>query len=79
MALFKKRNRLREVRKAKNFSALDLQLMTFINHQRIYLIERGIAKPTHAQKVILAEALGVPLEQLFPANMSSNQEIIAEA
>jgi transcriptional regulator with XRE-family HTH domain len=79
MALFKKRNRLREVRKAKNFSALDLQLMTFINHQRIYLIERGIAKPTHAQKVILSETLGVPLEQLFPANMSSNQEISVEA
>jgi len=79
MALMRKRNRLRELRRAKNLSAIDLQLMTFINHQRIYLIERGVAKPTHAQKVILSEALGVPLEQLFPANMSRNQDIIAEA
>jgi hypothetical protein len=53
--------------------------MTPINHQRIYLIERGIVKPTHAQKVILSEALGVPLEQLFPADMSRNQDIIIEA
>jgi transcriptional regulator with XRE-family HTH domain len=79
MALLRKRNRLREVRKAKGLSALDLQLMTPINHQRIYLIERGIVKPTHAQKVILSEALGVPLEQLFPADMSRNQDIIIEA
>jgi DNA-binding XRE family transcriptional regulator len=79
MALIRKRNRLREIRRELGLSAFDLQLMCFVNHQRIYLIERGIVRPTHAQKVAIAEALKRSVEEIFPPQMARNQTLTAEA
>jgi transcriptional regulator with XRE-family HTH domain len=75
MPLRRKVNRLREVRKAKGFSAYDLQLLSHVPAQIIYCIERGLQRARPSEKRMLAEALQVSEKDLFPAHLERNQEI----
>ena len=76
MPLMRRVNKVREIRKALGISAYDLQAISSINAQSIYLIERGLKKPLPYEKALLAEALKVPIEELFPADLERNREVI---
>jgi transcriptional regulator with XRE-family HTH domain len=73
------RNRLREIRREKGLSAVDIHVMTGIPFSRIYYIERGTYIPTTAQKTAIAKALGYQIERVFPAELENNREIVTEA
>jgi transcriptional regulator with XRE-family HTH domain len=73
------RNRLREIRREKGLSAIDIHVLTGIPFSRIYYIERGTYIPTSTQKEAIAQALGHPLEKVFPRELEHSQEIITEA
>jgi transcriptional regulator with XRE-family HTH domain len=79
MALRINRNRLREIRRNKSLSAIDIHVLTGIPFSRIYYIERGTYIPTNTQKEAIAKALGYPLEKVFPKELEHSQEIITEA
>lgn len=59
-------NRLRRARLDADKSQLQLMKETGIYYATISRLERGWLKPTDAQRVALAEALGVDPEWLFP-------------
>jgi transcriptional regulator with XRE-family HTH domain len=75
MALMKVRNRLREIRRSKGLSAVDLEVLTGIDYQRIYQTERGIVKPSFSEKATLSEALGSSIKEIFPAHLEGGSEI----
>jgi transcriptional regulator with XRE-family HTH domain len=75
MPLIKKRNRLRDLRIEKGLSGYDLQILSHIPAQLIYLIERGIKNPQDYEKVLLSEALDIPVEKIFPKEMENNPKI----
>jgi transcriptional regulator with XRE-family HTH domain len=79
MALRINRNRLREIRREKSLSAVDIHVLTGIPFSRIYYIERGTYIPSNNQKEAIAKALGCPLEKVFPRELERNQEISVEA
>ena len=79
MALRINRNRLREIRREKGLSAVDIHVLTGIPFSRIYYIERGTYIPTVNQKSVIAKALELPLEKIFPKELEHSQEIITEA
>lgn len=76
MALMRVRNRLREVRKAKGISAVDLEVLTGIDYQRIYQAERGILIPSYSEKARIAQALGAPAQEIFPPHLETATEIL---
>lgn len=76
MALMRVRNRLREIRNAKGISAVDLEVLTGIDYQRIYQAERGILTPSNSEKARIAQALGVPANEIFPPHLETATEIL---
>jgi transcriptional regulator with XRE-family HTH domain len=79
MALRINKNRLREIRREKGLSAVDIHVLTGIPFSRIYYIERGTYIPTTGQKTAIAKALGYQIERVFPAELENNREIVTEA
>ena len=75
MALAKRKNRLREVRNTLGVSGYDLQLLSNINVQRIYLIERGLVNPNKSERARLAAALEFSENEVFPTTMRFNKQI----
>lgn len=75
MALRRKVNKLREVRKSHGLSAYDLQLLSHIPAQTIYGIERGLRRPRTYEKTFLAQALQEEVETLFPKELERHNEI----
>jgi transcriptional regulator with XRE-family HTH domain len=78
MALRVNRNRLREIRREKGLSAVDINVLTGIPFSRLYYFERGTKTPTTCEKTSIAKALGCSLEKLFPEELEHSQEIVAE-
>ena len=76
MSLLKKKNRLRELRKAKEISGYDLQILSNIPAEVIYRIERGLKSPNRHEKALLSEALGLDEEEVFPSYLLRNPEIV---
>jgi transcriptional regulator with XRE-family HTH domain len=75
MALRRKLNRLREVRKARGLSGYDLQVLTRIPAQEIYRIERGLRRVRPYEKEWLAKALQEEVETVFPEELERSKEI----
>jgi transcriptional regulator with XRE-family HTH domain len=75
MPIIRKSNRLRELRQAQGLSGYDLQVLTKINAQRVYFIERGIVRPNRAERVRISAALKLAEEQVFPREMQLSSEI----
>jgi len=69
MPLRKKNNLLREYRRQSGLSGYDLQLLSGISAQAIYLIERGLKRPQRYEKALLSQALSTEEEKLFPNNL----------
>ena len=44
----------------------EIYLKTGINISKLSRIERGIFKPRYEEQIMIAEALGVPLSEIFP-------------
>ena len=59
-------HKLREARLLRELTQMDLRLRTGINQNKISWIERGYVEPRPDEKKRLAEALQLPVEQLFP-------------
>ena len=78
MPLRKKVNLLREIRTKHSLSGYDLQILSHISAQHIYLIERGLKKPQHYEKVLIAEALQIPISTIFPKHLEHTAEIEGE-
>jgi transcriptional regulator with XRE-family HTH domain len=76
MALSFRTNRLRETRKAQKVSGYDLQLLSNVRAQKIYLIERGLTRASSYEKFAIAGALGRPVEEIFPRELSRSREIV---
>jgi transcriptional regulator with XRE-family HTH domain len=76
VVLVLRQNRLREIRTARGLSGLDLQLLSGIPAQIIYRVERGLKRPLRYEKRLLAEALKVTVEELFPLEMEHSREIV---
>jgi transcriptional regulator with XRE-family HTH domain len=79
MAMRINKNRLREIRREKGLSAVDMNVLTGIPFSRLYYFERGTKTPATGEKTAIAKALGYPLEKVFPKELEHNQEIITEA
>jgi hypothetical protein len=78
MALRKRVNNLREIRARAKLSGYDLQILSSIPAQKIYLVERGLQKPWPFEKVALSKALRVLVEELFPKDLARCREIEGE-
>jgi lambda repressor-like predicted transcriptional regulator len=78
MPLRKKINCLRELRRKTGYSGYDLQILTSIPAQEIYRIERGLKMPFPYEKALIAKALNLPGEIIFPKGMQRNNEILEE-
>jgi transcriptional regulator with XRE-family HTH domain len=78
MALRIKKNRLREIRKEKGLSAVDMNVLTGIPFSRLYYFERGTKAPTTGEKTAIAKALGCTVDRAFPKELQHSQEIVAE-
>jgi transcriptional regulator with XRE-family HTH domain len=79
MALRINKNRLREIRKEKGLSAVDMNVLTGIPFSRLYYFERGTKSPTTGEKAAIAKALGCTVDKAFPRELERNQEISVEA
>lgn len=79
MVLRINRNRLREIRREKGLSAVDLNVLTGIPYSRLYYFERGTKTPTAGEKAALAKALGCAVEKAFPRELENSQEVVTEA
>jgi transcriptional regulator with XRE-family HTH domain len=79
MALRINKNRLREIRREKSLSAVDLNVLTGIPFQRLYYFERGTKTPTTGEKAAIAKALGCMVEKAFPRELEHSQEVVTEA
>ena len=75
MALWRKTNRLRELRRAQKKSGQDLQLLSNISAQTIYYIERGLKRPAPYEKAMLSEALGLSESEVFPSDLVHNRKV----
>lgn len=53
--------KIREVRKSKGISLLELEKLVKINRYRISLIERGKVNPSWVTVLVICEALGIEL------------------
>ena len=79
MALRINRNRLREMRREKGLSAVDMNVLTGIPFSRLYYFERGTKTPTTGEKTAIAKALGCTVDNAFPKELEHSQEVLAEA
>lgn len=79
MALRINRNRLREIRREKGLSAVDINVLTGIPFSRLYYFERGTKTPTTGEKAVIAKALGCTVDKAFPKELEHSQEIITTA
>jgi len=66
---------LREFRRTQGRSGYDLQLLSGVGAQRIYFIERGLARPNKSERARLAAALNLPEEEIFPLKMRFNSKV----
>lgn len=76
MPLMRIQNRLREIRRDCGLSGYDLAILAHLPPQLIYQIERGIRRVQTYEKDMIAEALGVPVEKIFPVELEKNGEIL---
>ena len=60
------KNRLREVRFLKRLRQIDVQQMSGIGVSRISVIETEDAEPREHEKVKIAQALKMKVEEIFP-------------
>ena len=58
--------RLKEIRFSKGKTQMDLYLDTEINHSKISWIENGYVLPKSTEKIKIANALGVSVEEIWP-------------
>jgi len=65
-------NRLRDERKRQGLTQFELGKLANIHPVEIGRIERGIIKPFPGWRKRLAEALGVPEEELFGKEVQKN-------
>lgn len=63
--------RLREWRLAHDYSENELADLTGLTQAYISRLERGVRGASHATKVRIARALGVPVRDLFDPNGQS--------
>lgn len=75
MALRKKVNCLREVRRSNGLSGYDLQILSRIPAQEIYRIERGLKRAKRYERALLAKALNTEESTIFPKDMELSAEI----
>ncbi len=75
MPLSRRCNNLREIRIQKGLSGYDLQILSHISAQSIYMIERGLKRPQRYEKHILSETLSVQEEELFPCDLEDSSKI----
>ena len=59
-------NNLKDYRSLTKKTQMDLYLETEISHTKISWIERGYVMATPSEKEKIANALGVPVERVFP-------------
>lgn len=72
-------NKLKLWRLERGLSQVDLSQATGIYRWNIQLIELGIRPPTPEQMQTLSEALGAPIEKLFPIDTRENRVSIQNA
>ena len=59
------RIKLKEIRKSKNMSVIELSKLSGVNRQHIYDIENWTVTPKVTTVCKLAKALGVKIEDIF--------------
>jgi transcriptional regulator with XRE-family HTH domain len=64
-------NRLKVRRAEVRMSQFSLRLKTGINQSKLSFFENDLIEPTKDEKVKLAEALGVNVEELFPDEVTA--------
>lgn len=77
MPLYRKCNNLREIRIQKGFSGYDLQILSSVPAQAIYLIERGLKNSQAYERSLLSDALNVSEKELFPDDLKRSAEILS--
>lgn len=74
-----KQNRLKELRKQKGLTQIELANRAGISHQWIASIEQGVSRGTSDRvKKSIADALGVSIEEIFPEVKKMREEILFE-
>jgi len=58
-------NKLREIRQSKKISQWSLAQKSKVHQSRISLTENDLIEPTEQEKKNVAEALGVPVNEIF--------------
>jgi transcriptional regulator with XRE-family HTH domain len=76
MPLMRKANRVRELRKSKGLSGYDLAILSGVIATSVYLIERGAKKPLRYEMDKIADALGLPVDVVFPREMAFSREVV---
>ena len=66
------KNRVKEVRQARNMSGLELSRKTRIAPSSLHNIENAKIIVYPGWKKRIARALGVPVEELFPVEVKKN-------
>jgi transcriptional regulator with XRE-family HTH domain len=64
-------NHLRQYRRAQRLSQTDLGTIAGLRQESISRIEQGVSKPHRATRRVLANALGVPVDLIFPKSPDS--------
>lgn len=58
-------NRLRDLRTAKGLTQADLALVVGVSRKTINTVENGVFTPSATLALLLARALGAPVEEVF--------------
>ena len=58
-------NRLRDLRTAKGLTQADLALVVGVSRKTINTVENGVFTPSATRALLLARALGAPVEEVF--------------
>src|SRR5512135_3175672 len=61
-------NRIREIRKSKGITLVQLAARCGLSHSAINYLERGMKTPRSYNAEAIAKALGQPMSSVFPAN-----------
>lgn len=72
-------NRIRQERKARGFTLEELASAACMNTSFLHYIEKNKKKPSLGMVQRIAEALGVPIEQLFRGSPTKSQPEVAMA
>ena len=62
-------HKLKKARLLKELTQMDLRFATGINQCKISWIEKGYVEPRPDEKIRLARALQIPVEELFPSEV----------